>query len=201
VKKSVKAMSWAAAVAAAGSLSLVLVGAAPASSAPRTGAARAPGAGRAPALAQGAGPAPTSSGAYMQAAILPVSTFALGGSLSSGPDGRTYGYSLMADGIENSWDLCSTSCTIDFAVFLLSNEAATATVQFKVVNPSGATVYQYSWPSDKISAGGNPFSVYANGTYNTAGTYYAELMVGGQMEGWAPVVFSAASGGRARPGH
>ena len=136
----------------------------------------------------------------MQAAILPVSTFALGGSLPSGPDGRTYGYSFMANGIENSWDLCSTSCTIDFAVFLQSNQPATATVQFKVVSPSGATVYEYSWPSDKISAGANPFSVYANGTYSSAGTYYAELFVGSQLEGWAPVVFSSASSGRARPG-
>jgi hypothetical protein len=135
-----------------------------------------------------AAPATSSSKFYIQAQILPAATFAVGDSLTLGPDGRSYGAGLTANDVDNSWSTCT--CNMDFVVFVFANRAETADVVFRIVSPTGTVVYHYSWPSQKIEVGGTWFSVLAKAAYTTPGTYLAELEVSGQLDGWAPVVFT-----------
>lgn len=124
-----------------------------------------------------------------QAEILPAGTFAIGTSLPSGPDGRGYGYALNANDIDNSWATCKATCTSDFVFFVFTNQADSAKVEFKMVSPTGATVYQYTWNS-KLAVGGNWYYTYAKGNYSTPGTYFAEVYVNSGLAGWIPDVFS-----------
>jgi hypothetical protein len=128
---------------------------------------------------------------YIQAEIIPAATFAVGTSLSGGPDGRNYGYGLTANDVDNSWDVCT--CNMYFAFFVFTNEADTANVVFKVVSPGDGVVYNYTFRSQKLGLGGNWFSMVAKGAYTTPGTYFAEVDVNGQLDGWIPVEFNRAS--------
>jgi len=132
--------------------------------------------------------ASSSSKEYVQAAVLPAATFAVGDSLSGGPDGKTYGVGLTANDISNSWTTCSKGCTLDFVFFVFTSKPESANVEFRVVSPSTTTVYQYTW-SSKLDAT-NWYSAYAKGDYTEVGTYFAEVYVAGVLEGWAPVVFT-----------
>ncbi len=136
-------------------------------------------------------PQATTPKLYLQAAIIPAATFAVGTSASGGPDGRSFGYGLSASGIDNSWAVCT--CAMDFAIFVFTNEADTANVEFKMVSPSNHVVYHYTWPSDKLGVGGNWFSMIAKGAYTAPGTYFAEVDVAGQLDGWIPLKFSRAT--------
>jgi len=136
-------------------------------------------------------PEATTSKLYLQAEIIPAATFSIGTSFSGGPDGRGYGFGLNASGIDNSWALCT--CDMDFAVMVFTNEADTANVEFKMVSPSNKIVYHYTWTSDKLGTGGNWFSVIAKGAYTAPGTYFAEVDIAGQLDGWVPLRFSPAT--------
>ena len=120
----------------------------------------------------------------IQAEIIPAATFAVGTSLSSGPDGKNYGVGLTANDISNSWATCTSTCTLDFVFFIFSNLNEPAKVQFKMLSPSNATVFQYNWSSKLVAT--NWYTVYAKAIYKTAGTYFAEVYVSGQLSGWAP---------------
>jgi hypothetical protein len=127
----------------------------------------------------------------IQAEILPSATYAVGKSLSGGPDGKNYGIGLTANDISNSWTTCSSTCTLDFVFFIFTNQDQTAAVRFKVLSPTGSTVYQYAWTSHLVPT--NWYSVSAKGRYRTAGTYFAEVFVAAKLEGWAPIVFTKSS--------
>jgi hypothetical protein len=127
----------------------------------------------------------------IQAEILPAATYAVGKSLSGGPDGKNYGIGLTANDISNSWTTCSSTCTLDFVFFVFTNQDQTADVQFKVLSPTDSTVYQNTWTSHLVPT--NWYAVSAKGSYHTAGTYFAEVYVAGKLEGWAPVVFTKSS--------
>jgi hypothetical protein len=167
-------------LAAAGVLSLTLVSSA------------APG---------GAQPA-SSSGSQVKwsAAIIPSLDMAVGSALPYGPSGSSAGWELSANGVNNWLTTCS-NCTYDFVFFVFSNEAHTATVTFHVTSPSGAEVYQYSWPSDKLPQGATWFLAYAKGDYSGAGTYqaYVEGTASGSsvLLGSTPLVLTppSSSGG------
>jgi len=124
----------------------------------------------------------------IQAEILPAATFAVGSSLSSGPDGKGYGVGLTANDVSNLWTSCNSICTLDFVFFVFSNQDETAKVSFLVLSPASKTVYRYSW-SSKLT-GTNWYVAYAKGNYSSAGTYFAEVDVNGQLDGWVPVVMS-----------
>lgn len=124
----------------------------------------------------------------IQAEILPAATFAVGPSLSAGPDGKAYGIGLTANDISNSWTTCTTTCTLDFVFFVFSNKDEAAHVQFKVISPANTTVYTYTWTSKLVAT--NWYVAYAKGDYKAAGTYFAEVYVSSQLDGWLPVVFA-----------
>jgi hypothetical protein len=126
----------------------------------------------------------------IQAEIIPAATYAVGKSLSGGPDGKNYGIGLTANDISNSWNTCSSTCTLDFVFFVFTNKDQTADVQFKVLSPTDATVYKFTWTSHLVPT--NWYAVSAKGNYRTAGTYFAEVYVSGKLEGWAPIVFTKA---------
>ncbi|HMK96453.1 MAG TPA: hypothetical protein VK425_02840 [Acidimicrobiales bacterium] len=136
------------------------------------------------------GAASTQPKVDIQAEVLPAATFAVGTSLSGGPDGKNYGVGLTANDISNAWTTCSGTCTLDFVFFVLSNQDESAKVTFKMVSPTGGTVYAYTWPSKLVST--NWFAAYAKGDYSTPGTYLAEVLVNGSVKGWAPVVFTSS---------
>ncbi|HTV10931.1 MAG TPA: hypothetical protein VME20_03645 [Acidimicrobiales bacterium] len=130
---------------------------------------------------------------YIQAEILPAATFAVGASLTGGPDGKDYGAALTANDISNSWSTCTSSCTLDFAFFVFSSRQETTPVEFRVLSPSNATIYKYTWDSKLDQT--NWYSVFAKADYTEAGTYFAEVYIGSTLEGWVPVVFAQPSTG------
>jgi hypothetical protein len=136
-------------------------------------------------------PGPAVPKTEIQAEIIPAATFAVGKSFSGGPDGKGYGIGMTANDISNSWTTCSSPCTLDFVFFIFTDHDQAADVQFKVISPTGATVYQYSWSSHLVPT--NWFAAYAKGSYRAPGTYFAEVFVAGKLEGWAPIVFAKAS--------
>src|SRR5579871_950679 len=69
------------------------------------------------------------------ASILPVSTFSIGNSLSSGSNGATFGYGLVANGITDYWATGSAN-TIDFVIFVFpGRQSATQNITFTVSSP------------------------------------------------------------------
>jgi len=135
-------------------------------------------------------PGATAPKTEIQAEIIPAATFAVGKSFSGGPDGNGYGIGMTANDISNSWTTCPARCTLDFVFFVFTDRDQSAEVQFKVISPTDATVYQYSWSSHLLPT--NWFAAYAKGNYSAPGTYFAEVFVGGKLDGWAPVVFDKA---------
>ncbi len=132
------------------------------------------------------------------ASIIPANHVAIGNALPNGLDGTSAGDALVANGIDN-WDTSCTSCTYDFAFFVFTDEALSATITFKIVSPSGGDVYHYSWSSFKLGTGPNWFLVYPKEDFSTAGTYWAEVygnaMGKNTLLTWIPVLVSPPSGG------
>jgi hypothetical protein len=137
-------------------------------------------------------PVKTAAQPEVQAEILPAATFAVGSSLSGGPDGKSYGIGMTANDISNSWTTCPSTCTLDFVFFIFTNQDQPgAKVEFRVVAPKGTTVYQYKWTSKLVPT--NWFTVYARGNYSAVGTYFAEVYVGTKLDGWVPMTFNKAA--------
>jgi len=140
---------------AALSLGLAIVG-------PATGEARA----RQP-MAQ------TKSSPTWAAEIIPAAEVAVGNSLSGGDGGVSYGYALSANGVNNYDAACIGKCYYHFVFLTFTNAAVTASLQFKIVGPTGATVYSYTFPSGKIPVGTDWFTITAEGNFSAPGTYEA----------------------------
>jgi hypothetical protein len=141
-------------------------------------------------LAQSAEHSPaTSSTYYLRAEIFPASYLAVGDALNGGGDGTKNGYAMTANGINNNW--ATGSYTIDFVVLVFSSQAKAGNVTFKVVSPSNAVAYQYSWGTEQLPKGADWFAVEAKGNYAAPGLYFAEWFLGGSMDGWAPLNFSS----------
>jgi hypothetical protein len=130
-----------------------------------------------------------------EASIIPAEELAIGSSLPGGDDGVSYGYDLVANGITGWYTTCSSSCGYRFAIFTFTNEAVTAGITFKIVGPSSATVYNYTWPAEKLPKGADWFWVDAKGDFGTSGNYDAGVygtLAGGKavLLGWIPLLFT-----------
>jgi hypothetical protein len=172
----------AAAVAAAAATAGVLGAASPAGAARTTQ----------PSLGGHEGKAPMQTAkTYISAAIIPTETYSVGNSLPSGPDGRSYGFALSANGIDGLYVAAtSPKTTFDFLFFVFSNNhSVTEHISFSVVSPSNATVYQYSFKPAVVSQGGSWFTVSATGNFEAKGTYFAEVHAGTSLIGWVPLNF------------
>jgi|GEM_PF-3227663 len=123
---------------------------------------------------------------YMRAQIIPAQYAAVGTALTGGENGTKNGFGLVANGINSNWGT-SASGTIHFIVFTFSSRAETGTVSFKVVGPSGGTVYSYSFGREQVPAGPNWYAISAQGNYAAPGLYFAEFYFGSSMIGWAPL--------------
>jgi|SRR5579871_393599 len=134
-------------------------------------------------------------GVKFSAAIIPAGTFALGTSLSTGPDGRNYGDSMTANGIVDDWN-CRAGCTnLNFAVWVYASGPVKADVGFKILfcGPTGnakscSTSYSYSFGLSSLGTLGSGFSLEPrNAKYPATGVYYAEVSVNNQLASYIPV--------------
>jgi hypothetical protein len=107
------------------------------------------------------------------AEIIPAAEVAVGNSLTGGNSGVNDGYSLSANGVNNYDATCSSKCYYHFVFLTFTNAALTASIQFKIVGPTGATVYGYTFPSEKIPVGTDWFTISADGNFGMPGTYEA----------------------------
>ncbi len=105
------------------------------------------------------------------AEIIPAAEVAVGNSLSGGDGGVNDGYALSANGINNYDATCTGKCYYHFVVLTLTNAAITASLQFKIVGPTGASVYSYTFRSEKIPVGTDWFTITADGNFSKPGTY------------------------------
>jgi len=138
----------------------------------------------------GPGKAPAAATTYyMRAQVIPAEYTAVGASVTGGSEGTKAGASLWANGINSNW--LTGDYTIYFAVFVFSSAAETGKVEFKVISPSKATVYSYSFPSEQVPAGEDWFTFAAKANYSSAGLYFAEWYFNGNLDGWTPLNFSA----------
>jgi hypothetical protein len=131
-----------------------------------------------------------------EASIIPAEELAVGNSLPGGDDGVSYGYDLVANGITGWYTTCTESCDYRFAIFTFTNEAVTASITFKIVGPSSATVYNYTWSAEKLPKGADWFWVGAKGNFGTTGNYDAEVYgtlaatSKAVLLGWIPLLFT-----------
>jgi hypothetical protein len=109
------------------------------------------------------------------AEIIPAAQVAVGNALSGGDGGVSDGYALSANGINNYDTTCTGKCYYHFVFLTFTNAAVTASLQFKIVGPAGATVYSYTFPSEKISVGTDWFTISAEGNFSLPGTYEASV--------------------------
>jgi hypothetical protein len=107
------------------------------------------------------------------AEIIPAAEVAVGNSLSGGDSGVSDGYALSANGVNNYDATCTGKCYYHFVFLTFTNIAVTASLQFKIVGPTGATVYSYTFRSEKIPVGTDWFTISAEGNFSMAGTYEA----------------------------
>ena len=127
---------------------------------------------------------------YLQAEIIPADDTAVGNSaMSGGSAGVKVGESLWANGVSDVW--LTGNYTINFAVFVFSSHAESGDVEFKVVSPSKATVYSYSFKSENLPKGEDWFTFAAKANYATPGVYFAELYLGSNLDGWIPMTFNS----------
>jgi hypothetical protein len=128
---------------------------------------------------------------YISAVIIPTETYSIGNSLPSGPEGKSFGYALSANGIDGSY-IAATSPreTFDFLFFVFSNNhSVTEDISFSVVSPSNTTVYQYRFKPAAVPAPGDWFTISATGNFEATGTYFAEVHAGSSLIGWIPLDF------------
>ena len=109
----------------------------------------------------------------LAAEIIPAAEVAVGNSLSGGNGGVSDGYALSANGVNNYDATCSGKCYYHFVFLTFTNAAVTASIQFKIVGPTGATVYSYTFSSEKIPVGTDWFTISADGNFSMPGTYEA----------------------------
>lgn len=128
---------------------------------------------------------------YISASVLPTSTYSVGNSLPDGPLGKSFGYAVQANGVDNAYTVPKTSkATYDFLIFVFSNEhSQKRTVAFNIVSPSNRTVFQYSFKPQAIFQGGTWYTIAASGDFRAAGTYFAEVHSGNSLIGWLPLDF------------
>jgi hypothetical protein len=128
-----------------------------------------------------------------EASIIPADYLALGNSLPAGADGDKSGYALTANGIDNWYILCAKGdhCDYRFAIFMFTNSPQKADVTFRVLSPSGKTVYTYTWSSYSLPRGPEWFYADATGNFSATGTYYAEVYGNTTLLGWIPLLFTA----------
>ncbi len=127
---------------------------------------------------------------FLQAEILPAADTAVGSTaLSGGTSGVKFGESVWANGVADVWT--TGSYTINFLVFVFSSRAEKGKAEFKVVSPTKATVYNYSFTSTSLPQGEDWFTFAAKADYAATGTYFAEFYFDGHLDGWIPLSFSA----------
>lgn len=127
---------------------------------------------------------------YVEAQIIPAESTAVGdGPLTGGSAGEKGGEALWANGVSDIW--VTGDYTINFLVLVFSSHAETGNVEFRVVSPSKATVYRYSYPSEQLPQGEYWFNFAAKANYATPGLYFAEWYLGNKLDGWAPLTFNA----------
>jgi len=107
------------------------------------------------------------------AEIIPAAEVAVGNSLTGGDSGVSDGYALSANGVNNYYVTCTSKCYYHFVFLTFTNAAVTASLQFKLVGPTGATVYSYTFRSEKIPVGTDWFTINADGNFSMPGTYQA----------------------------
>ncbi len=107
------------------------------------------------------------------AEIIPAAEVAVGTSLNGGDSGVSDGYALSANGVNNYYVTCPSKCYYHFVFFTFTNAAVTGSLQFKLVGPTGATVYSYTFRSEKIPVGTDWFTINADGNFSVPGTYEA----------------------------
>jgi len=136
-----------------------------------------------------------STGPTVSAAIIPASTFAIGNSLSVGPDGRGYGHSMSANGIDDLWS-CS-SCALSYAFWVFTSAALKANVEFRVLycGPTGnsstcSTSYSYTFSSQSLDTIGDGYSIIPKISYKTSGVYFAEVWVNNHLASYIPVTIT-----------
>jgi len=125
------------------------------------------------------------------AEIIPAPDIDVGSALTGGNDGTSVGYSLSANGISNNWTTTSSG-TVEFVIFVFSNNNGlySDTVRFKVLSPSGGSVYQYTWKPQNIKYY-SWYTTQAKGNFSTAGEYVTEVYVKNVLIGSMPLMFSA----------
>jgi len=109
------------------------------------------------------------------AEIIPAAEVAVGNSLSGGDSGVSAGYALSANGVNNYDATCPGKCYYHFVFLTFTNAAVTASLEFKIVGPTGATVYSYTFRSEKIPLGTDWFTISADGNFSVPGTYEASV--------------------------
>jgi hypothetical protein len=107
------------------------------------------------------------------AEIIPAAEVAVGNALSGGDGGVGNGYALSANGVNNYDATCTGKCYYHFVFFTFTNAAVTASLQFKILGPTGATVYSYTFRSEKVPVGTDWFTINAEGNFSMPGTYEA----------------------------
>lgn len=136
------------------------------------------------------GPSAAAPAYYLRAQVIPAESTAVGSSpLTGGSGGAKSGESLWANGVNANW--LTGSYTIYFLVLTMSSHPETGKVLFKVISPSQATVYSYSFPSEQVPQGVSWYAFAAKANYAKPGLYFAEWYFGSTLDGWAPLNFTA----------
>jgi hypothetical protein len=136
--------------------------------------------------------APAVQGAHTPevAAIVPVSSFAVGNALCCGTIGSSYGYSLNANGITDYWDT-SNPGTINFVVFVYPGQpSVTQRIGVQITSPSGAVVASNTFASQKMGYEGDWFSWSAKGNFSAPGVYTVTASADHTAIGHIPLVFT-----------
>jgi hypothetical protein len=108
------------------------------------------------------------------ASIIPSNHFAIGNSLPSGTDGTAAGAAFTANGVGN-YDTTCNKCSYDFMFFVFTNEPQKAAIVFRVISPTGTTVFTNTWSSTNLPIGTSWFYSFAKGNFSAPGTYWAEV--------------------------
>jgi hypothetical protein len=132
----------------------------------------------------------TTASYYLRAQVIPAEYITVGSALAGGNTGTKAGFALSANGISGNW-ATSANGSVHFVVLTFSSHAETGTVVFRVLGPNNKTVYNYSFGSEQVPAGADWFGVTAQGNFSAPGLYFAEWLFNNNLDGWAPLNFSA----------
>jgi hypothetical protein len=124
------------------------------------------------------------------AAIVPVTSYAVGNSLCCGSIGAGYGYSLYANGITDYWGTGNPG-SIDLIIFVYpAQQSVTQQILVQITSPAGKVVHSTKFAPQKIGYAGTWFSLIAKGNYGTPGTYTVSVSADGTVIGQIPLVFA-----------